>query len=375
MKRLWLFLLCASTLSFGQISNLATINGLPSPFAFTGAVSCTGNPSTCNFTGGGGGSPAFSAITSGTNTTGLVMGTNGVLSFSGNGIINADELNGTLLSGLATGVLCNTTTTGVPFICTSANSFPGNAATATTLVAGATISGTSHPLLTLTDTGTATGAELVINGNTSHGTNYYMQTPGSDLFSIFVGSPAFANNYKCDYDNSNSSAILFCETGASGGPYQFMVNPSAVLGFSQNGTTPTIDTGFSRDSAGTVDLGNGTQGNKGGTLQLASLVATGVVKAAGLISVGTKFSVAGCGTATSLLGGSLAGSFVGGSATCTPVITTNITATNGYSCSMDDETTATALFRQTAHTTTTITFTAAGIVGATDAINFACTAF
>ena len=98
-------------------------------------------------------------------------------------------------------------------------------------------------------------------------------------------------------------------------------------------------------------------------------------KRAGYVNAGTTFSVAGCGTATSLVGGSTAGKFVGGSATCTPVVTTNITVPNGYACNMQDETTATAAFRQTAYTTTTATFTAGGTVGATDTIVFSCTPF
>ena len=105
---------------------------------------------------------------------------------------------------------------------------------------------------------------------------------------------------------------------------------------------------------------------------LASVAASGVMSAPGYTSIGTTFTVSGCGTSTGLTGGSTAGQFTGGSATCTPVITTNLTAPHGYSCWMNDQTTATALFRQTANTTTTITFTAAGTVGATDVINFGC---
>lgn len=71
----------------------------------------------CDFSGGGGGSTAFSAITSGTNTgEGLVVGSGSVLTISAGGFINANEINGVALSGLATGILKNTTTTGVPTI-------------------------------------------------------------------------------------------------------------------------------------------------------------------------------------------------------------------------------------------------------------------
>lgn len=91
-----------------------------------------------------------------------------------------------------------------------------------------------------------------------------------------------------------------------------------------------------------------------------------------IVSTGTKFSVAGCGSATSLVGGSLAGKFVAAQAGCTPVITTNLTAPTGYSCWMNDQTTSTVKFQQTATSQTTATFTATGTLGGTDTINFGC---
>ena len=49
----------------------------------------------------GGGSSAFSSITGGTNTTAaLVIGTGASLSFSGTGIVNANELTGVVVSGV-----------------------------------------------------------------------------------------------------------------------------------------------------------------------------------------------------------------------------------------------------------------------------------
>jgi hypothetical protein len=90
---------------------------------------------------------------------------------------------------------------------------------------------------------------------------------------------------------------------------------------------------------------------------------------------GSTFTVTGCGTATARVGGSLAGKFVGGSSTCSPVITTGVTAQNGYACSIQDQTTSTAVFRQTAFTTTTVTFTGSGTIGATDTLVFGCSTF
>lgn len=95
-------------------------------FSYTVTATYTGTGAiTVNFvgiqaksgSGGGGGATTFDQIGSGTNTThGLVVGTGSVLTTADTGIINANELNGTLLSGLATGSLCNTTGTGVPTV-------------------------------------------------------------------------------------------------------------------------------------------------------------------------------------------------------------------------------------------------------------------
>lgn len=104
---------------------------------------------------------------------------------------------------------------------------------------------------------------------------------------------------------------------------------------------------------------------------------TGKLTAQQFAAGGATFSVSGCGTATSLVGGSTAGRFTGGSATCTPVVTMGASqaAPNGWMCSVSDFTTATAAFRQSTTSTTTATFTAGGTVGATDVISFACTAY
>jgi hypothetical protein len=96
------------------------------------------------------------------------------------------------------------------------------------------------------------------------------------------------------------------------------------------------------------------------------------VNAPGFRSQGTIFSVTGCGTATSLVGGSTAGKFVAAQTACTPVVTTNLTAPNGYSCWMNDRTTTTVKFQETASTQTTVTFTATGTLGGTDTIDFGC---
>lgn len=127
--------------SFSLISGTATAAQLPSfGSAAAGIVPLSGGGTT-NFLRADGtwaapsvGSVSFDQILSGTNLGhGLVCGAGCVMSPTGGGFISANELNGTLLSGLATGVLCNTTTTGVPIICTSGNTFAGTSAFATAM--------------------------------------------------------------------------------------------------------------------------------------------------------------------------------------------------------------------------------------------------
>jgi len=62
------------------------------------------------------------------------------------------------------------------------------------------------------------------------------------------------------------------------------------------GATGTADTGLSRDSAGVVDMGNGTAGNKSGSLNLTNLTVTGTCTGCG---GGTFSSLTGDATSTS----------------------------------------------------------------------------
>jgi hypothetical protein len=79
-------------------------------------------------------------------------------------------------------------------------------------------------------------------------------------------------------------AALTAANGGSGAGY-FAINSLAVLGWHSNAISPGTtapDTGFSRDSAGVVDLGNGTQGNTSGRLNLASVNGTTIPASATL---------------------------------------------------------------------------------------------
>jgi len=107
---------------------------------------------------------------------------------------------------------------------------------------------------------------------------------------------------------------------------------------------------------------------------------TGVTQSAGtnsnfFQSLGTTFTVSGCATTSALTGGATSGSFsttnVG---TCTAVVTmgSSATASHGWSCVVNDQTTANT-FRQTASTTTTATLVGTSANG--DVINFHCVGY
>lgn len=113
--------------------------------------------------GGSGGAVTFDQIGSGTNLGhGLVCGAGCVLSPSGGGFVNANEINGVALSGLATCLLFNTTTTGVPSCAVagtdyaglaSANTFSAkNTFNGTLFVAGSGTTGVGSEVLDVTDT-------------------------------------------------------------------------------------------------------------------------------------------------------------------------------------------------------------------------------
>ncbi len=85
-------------------------NNVPSEKAVRDAITASG------------GNPAFSSIQTGTNTSAtMTVGTGGSLTYSGSGAINASQLHGVDTAGLATGLIKNTTTTGVPSIAVAAD--------------------------------------------------------------------------------------------------------------------------------------------------------------------------------------------------------------------------------------------------------------
>ena len=112
------------------LSGVVSINSSTGNFTFTGSgVSCTGT--TCTFTGGGG---AFTALSGDATST------------STGGATTVKGLNGTQLSALASGILYNTTGTGVPSIATAAQILAGlGTQTANCILSGPASGGNAAP--------------------------------------------------------------------------------------------------------------------------------------------------------------------------------------------------------------------------------------
>jgi hypothetical protein len=144
---------------------------------------------------------------------------------------------------------------------------------------------------------------------------------------------------------------LYCGMVA-GSTFYWGPNSSAQLGLSED------------SNAATLDIGNGSAANT-----------TAKVQAAGYQSKGTTFTASGCSN-TTLVGGASAGSYDSGTTgTCTVTITmgNSLTAANGWVCHVWDITTNTDAQKETAYTTTTVTFSGTTVSG--DVIAFGCIGF
>jgi hypothetical protein len=116
--------------------------------------------------------------------------------------------------------------------------------------------------------GTGTGTNGVANGATP-----YMSSPALALgSSVTIGSSVLGIN----------GATFFAGTASSNAG--IFINSSGTMTYYNNGVfrwsasadpSSTADTGFSRDSAGVIDIGTGAQGSKAGSLNLTNLTAIG----------------------------------------------------------------------------------------------------
>ena len=206
---------------------------------------------------------------------------------------------------------------------------------------------------TVTSVGMTVPAFLSVTPSTitTSGTSFQIQNASSSHIvasalasdNWVFGSGTTDGNYRVDIQNSGSTGTLriFDQTAITGAT-RVLVS----LGAADSATTVTVT-------------------NAGVTQSVGSL--------SNLYRVnGTTFTVSGCATTSALTGGATSGSFATTTTgTCTAVVTmgSSATATNGWACSVNDQTTGN-LFRQSATTTTTATLTGVSVSG--DTISFHC---
>ena len=227
------------------------------------------------------------------------------------------------------------------------------------------------------------GISALLNNNGSNNT-------AVGRFTLGNGASALGDNntgvgYHAGFVTVGSNDSFF---GQNSGAAVTSGANNTCLGSGSCGTTLTtgagniimgVDATADTAASGTSD----TLQIRGRSPGIPVMAATGLNTASPLVTVGgaqivggTKFTISGC-SATTTLGGASAGSFVSGTTgACTVTITmagaVGATAPTGWSCWVNDLTTANTL-RQSAYTTTTATLT--GTTVTSDLITFGCVGF
>lgn len=234
----------------------------------TGSITNSGVTSLTGFTGSG--------TSSGTNTGDQTITLTGDATGSGTGsfAVNVGKINGTSLGGLTTGILKNTTTTGIPSIAV-AGDFPtlnqntsGNAGTATALATARAINGVNFdgtaPITVTAAAGTLSGSTLAagvtassltsvgtIASGTWNGTTLAIvnggtgQTTANAAFNALAPSQtSMSGNYLTTNGTNTSWAAI--PAGVSG------ANPTASVGLTAvNGSASTF---MRSDGASPIDV-------------------------------------------------------------------------------------------------------------------------
>jgi hypothetical protein len=186
----------------------------------------------------------FQATAQGT-ANGISMSSAGALTAIGTGAISATQINGTALSGISTGVLCNTTTTGVPSNCSSVSAGTAGSNTNGTnmLVLTAQAGGAASP--TTTGTGKTGGGYGFTGGAGSAGGSTSGNGGAGGGFSVTTGAGGSAASGST---NGNGGAIAFtlgspgAGAGTAGTPQNFSITRSVVGGATTSALLKITDT-------------------------------------------------------------------------------------------------------------------------------------
>lgn len=316
------------------------------------------------------GTPNFNVVATGTNTNTLTLGSGGTLTYSGTGVVNANEVLGYVFPAL------------VGSECLSANS----GATALVFVAcgsgsGITLQTNSANNLSQTALNLLSGSGIVVT-NTSGASVQFAQTAPSRTVTAST-SIAAGDMAGTVYMNVSGGGTLTIPAISS------TVFPSGstaqVTNYSASTTTvtatPTVNAG-----GGCV---SGTGIPAGDTWQIQSNGTTLDCVQTAPASANTTFTVAGTGcTPSAHVGGAFAGKVTLTAGPCTALVitlngATGYTVTNGTHCTVGDDTTQAAgtfipEWNQSAYTTganATVTLPIPGAAGLTDTVSFVCTPY
>jgi len=317
----------------------------------------------------GGGSSAFSAITTGTNTTAtMTVGAGGTLTFASTGIVNADQVNGLTFPALVANDCLASNSGGTALVfqaCAAGNAFgsitTGTNSTATmTVGTGGTLTFSGSGVLNASTLGGATFAAPGPIGSGTAGTGAFTTLSASSTvsgtgFSTYLASPPAIGG-----------------TAAAAGTFTALTATTdvALPGYA-TASLPTCNTGAKGQIAYTTD----------GTAALAFCNGTSWAGAGG-----TTFTITptGC-TPSAHAGSATAGTITLATGPCTSIVITpngaiGMTAPTGFHCNVGDRTTQNAgtwipQWGETATTTTTVTIPIPAAAGATDVISFACTPY
>lgn len=221
----------------------------------------------------------------------------------------------------------------------------------------------------------ALGSAVTGNFNTILGQNITNLGNDSTVVGDSAGSSSSSNDVTAIgqssvFNTGSNGATDTTAVGISSGPQS---KTCVQCGFLGSGATTSV-TGLTNAWAWGYNVSVGASNTQiFGNSSIVSTVLQGFTQFPALESTGTVFTVSACGTPTAT-GGAAAGTFAAGSATCNPVITPGYTAAHGWTCVLQDETTAAASFRQSAHSTTTATLAGTGVVSS-DVIDVMCMAY
>lgn len=181
-----------------------------------------------------------------------------------------------------------------------------------------------------------------------------------------LGAPAlqFGGDTTTGFYRNAANQITYV---GSGSPYwSFLaglmrIDSATPVCWGSGNSTTSCDIGMARNAAGVMEVNTGSGG------------AFREVKYRSAIVGGTVPGISGCSAGTQT-GGGTAGTFTIGAATCNVTLTFAFTAPTGWSCAVNDRTTAAAA-HVTSSTTTTAVIAIPATAAISDVVDFHCAAY